>query len=120
MELLQIQCPMCHSAVLQSHTTYTTKGHGRRVIDKCDHCPVYCSETKNTLMEGLQTPVSVIWQVLKARTEGMGFNAAARTFEKAQNTILAWESTCVALHRVLFLYAVVHEFVASVIEGDEA
>jgi len=42
-------------------------------------------------MEGLKTPVSVIWQVLKARTEGMGLNAAARTFEKAQNTILAWK-----------------------------
>jgi transposase-like protein len=120
MELLQIKCPMCHSAVLQSHTTYTTKSHGRRVIYKCDHCPVYFSETKNTLMAGLKTPVSVIWHVLKARTEGMGLNAAARTFEKAKNTILAWERKFVDLHRVLFLYAVVHEFLASVIEGDEA
>ena len=120
MELLQIKCPMCHSAVLQSHTTYTTKNHGRRIIYKCDHCPVYFSETKNTLMAGLKTPVSVIWHVLKARTEGMGLNAAARTFEKAKNTILAWESKFVDLHRVLFLYAVVHEFLASVIEGDEA
>ena len=120
MELLQIKCPMCHSAVLQSHTPYTTKSHGRRVIYKCDHCPVYFSETKNTLMAGLKTPVSVIWQVRKARTEGMGFNAAARTFEKAKNTILAWERKFVDLHRVLFLYAVVHEFLASVLEGDEA
>ena len=120
MELLQIKCPMCHSAVLQSHTTYTTKSHGRRVIYKCDHCPVYFSETKNTFMAGLKTPVSVIWQVLKARTDGMGLNAAARTFEKAKNTILAWERKFVDLHRVLFLYAVVHEFLASVIEGDEA
>jgi transposase-like protein len=120
MELLQIKCPTCHSAVLQSHTTYITKGHGRRVIYKCDDCPAYFSETKNTLMEGLKTPISVIWQVLKARTEGMGLNAAARTFEKAKNTILAWERKFVDLHRVLFLYAVVHEFLASVIEGDEA
>ena len=45
---------------------------------------------------------------------------AARTLEKAKNTILAWESKFVDLHRVLFLYAVVHEFLASVIEGDEA
>jgi hypothetical protein len=61
-------------------------------------------------MEGLKTPVSVIWQVLQARTEGMGFHAAARTFEKAKKTILAWERKCVALHRGLFLYAVVHKF----------
>ena len=47
---------------------------------------------------------------VKARTEGMGFNAAARTFEKAKNTILAWERKFSDLYRVLFLYALVHEF----------
>jgi transposase-like protein len=120
MELLQRKCPTCHSAVLQSHTTYATQQHGRRIIYKCANCPTYFSETKNTLMAGLKTPVSVIWQVVKARTEGMGLNAAARTFEKAKNTILAWERKFRDLHRVLFLYAVVHEFLESVIEGDEA
>ena len=120
MELLQIKCPTCHSAVLQSHTTYATQHHGRRIMYKCANCPTYFSETKNTLMAGVKTPVSVIWQVVKARTEGMGFNAAARTFEKAKNTILAWERKFLDLHQVLFLYALVHEFVALVIEGDEA
>jgi hypothetical protein len=86
----------------------------------CATCPACFSETKNTLLEGLKTPVSVIWHVLKARTEGMGLNAAARTFDKAKNTILAWEQKFVDLHRVLLLYALVHEFLASVIEGDEA
>jgi hypothetical protein len=71
-------------------------------------------------MAGLKTPVSVIWQVVKARTEGMGLNAAARTFAKAKNTILAWERKFRDLHQVLFLYALVHEFLALVIEGDEA
>jgi transposase-like protein len=120
MELLQLKCPTCKSAVLQSHTTYATQHHGRRIIYKCASCLDYFSETKTTLMEGLKTPVSVIWQVLKARTEGMGFNAAARTFEKAKNTILAWEGKFSDLHQVLFLYALVHEFLALVIEGDEA
>jgi len=106
MELLQRKCPTCHSAVLQSHTTYATQHHGRRIIYKCANCPTYFSETKNTLMAGLKTPVSVIWQVVKARTEGMGLNAAARTFEKAKNTILAWERKFRDLHRVLFLYGV--------------
>ena len=68
MELLQIKCPTCHSAALQSHTTYTTQYHGRRIIYKCTDCPTYFSETKKTLMAGLKTPVSVIWPVLKART----------------------------------------------------
>src|SRR5713101_4278986 len=87
MELLQIKCPTCQSAVLQYHTTYATQHHGRRIIYKCENCPTYFSETKKTLMAGVKTPVSVIWQVVKARTEGMGLNAAARTFEKAKNTI---------------------------------
>src|SRR5947207_5862657 len=120
MELLRLKCPGCHSADIKYHSLYTTKNHGGRVIYKCEHCPVYFSETKNTLMEGLKTPVSVIWQVLKARTEGLGLNAAARTFEKAKNTILAWERKFRDLHQVLFLYALVHEFLALVLDGDAA
>src|SRR4029453_6012004 len=120
MELLRLKCPVCHSSDIQYPSPYSTKSHGDRVIYKCEHCPIYFSETKKTLMEGLKTPVSVIWQVLKARTDGMGLNAAARTFEKAKNTILAWERKFSHLHQVLFLYALVHEFFALVIEGDEA
>ena len=112
MELLRRKCPVCHSADIHRHSPYSTKNHGGRVIYKCEHCPAYFSETKKTLMAGLKTPVSVIWQVLKARTEGMGFNAAARPFEKAKNTILAWERKFVDLPQVLFLYALVHEFLA--------
>jgi hypothetical protein len=120
MELLQIKCPTCHSAVLQSHTTYPPQHHGRRIIYQCTNCPPYFSETKQTLMAGLKTPVSVIWHVVKARTERMGGNAAARTFEQAKHTILAWERTLRALSQVLFLYTLVHECFAVVIEGDEA
>jgi transposase-like protein len=120
MELLRLKCPACHSAEMQYHSSYTTKNHGGRVMYTCEHCPASFSETKNTLLEGLKTPVSVIWHVLKARTEGMGFNAAARTFEKAKKTILAWERKFVDLQHVLFLYALVHEFLEGVIEGDEA
>jgi len=72
MELLRLKCPVCHSSDIQYHLLYTTKNHGSRVMYKCATCPTYFSETKNTLLEGLKTPVSVIWQVLKARTEGMG------------------------------------------------
>jgi transposase-like protein len=103
MELLQLKCPPCPSAVLQSHTTYATQHHGRRIIYQCANCPTYFSEPKNTLMAGVKTPVSVIWHVVKARTEGRGLNAAARTFEKAKKTILAWESKFRDLHQVLFL-----------------
>ena len=109
MELLQRKCPVCHSADIKYYSPSTTKNHGSRVMDQCATCPACFSETNNTLLEGLKTPVSVIWQVVKARTEGMGFNAAARTFEKAKHTILAWDSKLLDLHRGLFLYALVHE-----------
>ena len=103
MELLQIKCPTCHSAVLPSPTTSPPQHHGRRIIYQCTHCPTYFSATKQPLLAGLQTPVSVIWQVVKARTEGRGLHAAARTFEQAKKTILAWERKLRALHQVLFL-----------------
>jgi transposase-like protein len=120
MELLRLKCPACHSLDIKYYSSYTTKNYGGRALYTCEHCPASFSETKNTLLEGLKTPVSVIWQVIKARTDGLGLNAAARTFDKAKNTILAWERKFVALHRVLFLYTLVHEFLAVVIEGDEA
>src|SRR5256712_11370512 len=120
MELLRLKCPLCHSADTQYHSPYTTKNHGGRVIYKCENCPAYFSETKNTLLEGLKTPVSGIWQVIKARTEGMGLNAATRTFNKAKNTILAWERKFIDLYQELYLYAVVHEILELVLEGDEA
>jgi transposase-like protein len=120
MDLLRLKCPVCHSFDILYHSPSTTKNYGGRVMYKCGNCPAYFSETKNTFLEGLKTPVSVIWQVLKARTEGMGLNAAARTFEKAKNTILAWERKFLDLQQVLFLYALVHEFLEVVIEGDEA
>jgi len=120
MELLRLKCPAGHSSDIQHHSPYTTKNHGGRVIDKCENCPTYFSETKHTFLEGLKTPVSVMWQVIKARTDGLGLHAATRTFDKAKNTLLAWERKCVDLHRVLLLSTLVHEFFAVVIEGDEA
>ena len=61
-----------------------------------------------------------MWQVIKARTDGLGLQAATRTFDTAKNTLLAWERQCVDLHRVLLLSTLVHEFFAVVREGDEA
>lgn len=120
MEFLQLKCPACQSSDIHSHSPYTTKNHGVRVIYQCESCLSYFSETKNTFMEGLKTPMSMIWLVIKARTDGMGLNAATRTFELAKNTILSWERKFSDLHRVLFLYTLVHEFIELVIEGDEA
>src|SRR2546421_12644062 len=90
MALLQIKCPTCQSAVLQSHTTSATQHHGRRIMYKCASCLDYFSETKKTLMAGVKTPVSVIWQVVKARTEGMGWGSMLPLAPLRKPRIRSW------------------------------
>ena len=119
-ELLEMTCPYCCSAQVHVLYTYPTKNHGPRRMYECKACWAYFSETKNTLLEDLKTPLSVIWPVLKARTDGMGLNATARTFGIAKNTVLDWERRCADLQPVLFLYSLVHQFLQVVLEGDEA
>jgi len=120
MELLQRHCPTCSSSELKVHVTYATQHHGSRTLYRCADCRAYFSETKNTLLEGLRKPLSLIWRVLQARSEGLGKNATARTFGISKNTVRHWEQRCADLKPVLFLYSLVHAFLQLVIEGDEA
>ena len=120
MELLQRHCPTCSSSELNVHVTYPTQNHGPRTLYRCSDCGSYFSETKNTLLEGLRKPLSLIWRVLQARSEGLGKNATARTFGISKNTVRHWEQRCADLKPVLFLYSLVHAFLQLVIEGDEA
>ena len=46
----------------------------------CQECKSYFAETYGTVISGLGTPLSKIAKVLKNRMEGMGLNAADRTF----------------------------------------
>ena len=119
MELLKLRCPKCESGNIESYKKYQTKNHGIRTIFKCQICFDRFSETKNTFMENLKKPISVIWSVINNRTEGQGLNAAARVANVAKNTILSWECKFAKLHEVLFVYSLVHEFLQSVVEGDE-
>ena len=119
MELFDIKCPNCSNSEYRKHSEYDTKSCGIRELYECKKCLFRFSETKNTFMENLKTPISVIWKVIKARTEGMTLNAAARTFEISKNTIISWERRFDLVHKVLFIYSLTHEFLKSVIEGDE-
>lgn len=119
MELLKLRCPKCESCNIESYKKYQTKNHGIRTIFKCQVCFDRFSETKNTFMENSKKPISVIWNVINNRTEGQGLNAAARVANVAKNTILSWEWKFAKLHEVLFVYSLVHEFLQSVVEGDE-
>ena len=120
MNLLEMNCPDCSSSHIRVHTTYQTKSYGLRRLYECRDCCAYFSETKNTPVEDLKKPLSLVWNVLHARTEGMGVNATARTFGISTNTVRDWERRCADLQPVLFLYALVHQFLQVVLEGDEA
>jgi hypothetical protein len=85
----------------------------------CQDCSTYFSETKNTPLEGLKTPVSRISLVLEAINDGMGLNAACRTFHIGKNTIKRWVSRLGDLKETLLLYALCHQFIQLQIEGDE-
>ena len=58
-------------------------------------------------------------QVLAAINDGMGINAACRTFKVGKNTIKRWLGRVGGLKESLLLYVLCHQFVQLQIEGDE-
>jgi len=112
-------CPTCNSENVHFHTSYLTKSGERRSIYHCQDCQVYFSETKNTPLAGLRTPVSKMIEVIDALNDGMGINAAVRTFKVAKNTIYTWLERLADLKEVLLLYALCHHFLNQLVEGDE-
>ena len=78
--LFKKNCPHCYSEKVKIHSHYQTKGNGERKMFICQKCRCYFAETHGTVIAGIETPLSEIIKVLKARMEGMGLNAAVRTF----------------------------------------
>jgi transposase-like protein/IS1 family transposase len=117
--LFNNNCPHCYSEKVKIHSRYQTKNNGERNMLICEDCDSYFSETYGTTIARLATPLSEIIVVLKARMEGMGLNAAARTFGYSKNTIKNWEKKLASLQESLFIYALMNEFMQLVIEGDE-
>lgn len=120
MELLETRCPHCQSARVEEHRIYQTKHHGQRRLYQCQDCRGVFSETKQTILEGLRTPISRIIDVISARSEGLGLNAVCRVFHVTKKTVVSWEQRFAELHEVLWLYALTHVFLQQIIEGDEA
>jgi hypothetical protein len=67
----------------------------------------------------LKTPIAVVVHVLSALTEGMGINAAARLYGVGKNSIYRWQKRLSGMKQTLLLYALTHQFLHQVIEGDE-
>ncbi|ELS02560.1 hypothetical protein Xen7305DRAFT_00022750 [Xenococcus sp. PCC 7305] len=119
MNLFSRICPCCNTKEIHIHTHYKTQAHGPRTIYHCANCGIYFSETVETPLAGLKTPVSRIITILKARTDGMGLNATARTFSVSKKSVIDWEKRLGELKPTLMLYTMLHEFIHQDIEGDE-
>ena len=113
------KCPSCFSSEAKAIYEYNTKCFGSRNMFKCENCLSTFSETKNTFLEGIRTPISIIWKAINARTEGLSLNATCRVFGIAKNTLLSWERKFTSLYQTLLIYAMAHNFIQMVVEGDE-
>lgn len=120
MPLTKQHCPECNTEDFKCHTRYTVKSGKQRTIFYCPDCGNYFSETNNTPLAGLKTPLSRISTVVEAViNDGMGLNAACRTFHVGKNSIKRWLSRLGGLKETLLLYALCHQFIQLLIEGDE-
>lgn len=119
MILFSFKCPNCQSENVHVAYEYNTASNGSRKMFICRECSSSFSETKNTFLAGLKKPVSTIWQVIKARTEGGSLNATCRVFDIAKNTLLSWERKFTGLYHTLFIYSMAHAYIEMLIEGDE-
>ena len=113
------KCPNCSSENVRFDYKYDTISNGSRQMLLCRDCRTSFSETKNTFLQNIRTPISVIWKVLKSRTEGTSLNATCRVFDIAKNTLLDWERKFSSLYHTLLIYSMTHAFIQLVIEGDE-
>ena len=118
-QLQQLHCPTCNSKNFSRHTTYTIQSGEQRELYQCNDCHAYFSETKNTPLAKLRRPLSFIVVVLEAINEGMGINAACRTFHVGKNSIERWLKRLADLKGTLLLYALCHQFLEQQVEGDE-
>jgi len=98
---------------------YVIRSGEERQLYKCNACDSCFSETKNTVPEGLKTPVFRIIMILNALSEGMGINAVTRVFFVGKNSIYRWQERLSSLQQTLMLYSLCRQFIQSIVEGDE-
>ena len=118
MSLFELCCPECSSENIKPHCTYKVHEEERQIY-RCTDCDNYFSETKNTPIEGLRTPLSRIIRILDSLNEGLGINATCRVFNVSKNSIYRWMNRLANLKQTLLIYALCHQFIQQVVEGDE-
>ena len=113
------KCLDCRSPKIRDLNKYQIQTIEERQLYYCDECETYFSETKHTFLFGLRTSISRISLVLSSLTEGQGINALTRIYGVSKNSIYRWQERLSGLKEALLLYALCHQFLQQVIEGDE-
>ncbi len=57
--------------------------------------------------------------ILEALNTGMGINAACRVFKVSKSRVYSWGDRLGSLKETLLLYALCHQVLVPLIEGDE-
>ena len=78
MTLFPRRCPYCNGKSIEAPRTYTIQCGEPRTLYQCAPCARSLSETRQTPIAQLKTPIALVVQVLAALTEGGGINAATR------------------------------------------
>ena len=91
MTFIQMRCPYCDGKNVEEQNTYTIKCGAPRTMYHCSSCERAFSETRNTPIAQLKTPIAIVVQVLAALTEGLGINAATRLYGVSKNSIYRWQ-----------------------------
>lgn len=94
-------------------TPFSTAKRGGYIIAR----PVSAIFQRRTA--GLRTPLSRIQQILEALNDGLSVKATCRTFHVSKNTIRSWQDRLSPVKDALLLYALCHQLLHQMIEGDE-
>jgi transposase-like protein len=92
MTLTQRRCPYCAGGNVAAQRIYTIQCGAPRAMYQCAGCERAFSETSNTPLAHLKTPIALVVQVLTALTEGVGINAATRLYGVSKNSIYRWQA----------------------------
>ncbi|MCI5225157.1 MAG: IS1 family transposase [Candidatus Electrothrix sp. AX2] len=105
--LIDNYCPNCKGASCEVlKKKYVIRGGEERQLYKCNDCDSCFSKTKNTVLEGLKTPVFRIIMILNALTEGLGINVATRVFSTGKKSIYRWQERLSSLQQTAVILSI--------------
>ena len=104
---MPLYCSECGCQQIEAPKSYPVKAGGVRRLDYCPDCKGYFSETPNTPLANLKTPLSRIVEIVQALNEGLGVNAVCRVLGVSKNSLYRWQERLSDLKPTLLLYALV-------------